>query len=236
MKKIIVGVLAFGLGFVASYYYKEQQTQILIAEAIQKTKDETPACEPEKIPPTKDECLPILTASDLKGWQEAQLSKVEQFLVTNDKIWHPAKDVSRATEVDTSLLKGAAGTYSLSLKFSDLPNMTASGTFEFKNLKSLTGINDLKINYLKKSRQQDEVFRYSMQNLTGEDFGTNKDEKAIHVIWMNTVKEEWPQFSHFAVSLPSEMKVKQKATVDLYALSDELQWQVVGEAILNRTR
>lgn len=236
MKKIILGVLAFGLGFGTSYFYSEQQAQVQIAEAIQKTKDETPACEPEKIPPTKDECLPILTASDIKNWQEAQVSKVDQFLVSNDKIWHPAKDTNRASELDAELLRGAAGTYALSLKFSDLPNITASGTFEFKNLKSLSGINDLKINYLKKSKHQDEVFRYSMQNITGEDFGTNKDEKTVHVIWMNTVKEEWPQFSHFAVSFPSEVTVKKKVTVDLYALTDDLQWQVVGEATLNRVK
>lgn len=82
-----------------------------------------------------------------------------------------------------------------------------------------------------------ESMSFSSTFENGRDVGFAKDGSGFYLVLKNSITEpEWIDYSDFAIFFPFDWSGRAQQTVDVYGLTEDLKWGVVGTATLHPAR
>jgi hypothetical protein len=182
------------------------------------------------------DCAPSFTPTAVADWQRDWNEKTAEFIHKNAAIWTAGAGGENSDRLERGILSLAAGRYALSVSVFATAQIEVSGSLDMTDAAKEGGRNRLVIKQKESSAPDAAAKSFATDLIAPRDFGTDRDNRAVHVIWPSTNPQDWPGYSHLSFSVPAQMQAGEEAHRALYGLFEDFTWKPIGEVKLTKRR
>lgn len=176
---------------------------------------------------TTTQCLAQLKPSDIDRWRTLWNQKVNEFVINNSVLWKTGESGS----MDLQALQSTLGQYKGRIQAGFDPNSETELEIQIDGDRGAVGI---KIKTPTTQGYSTSTCKTTLQSK--KDFGFDSNSHALNVLLPNCISGEWSKFSYLAFKLPIGLEIGKTTRLDMYALSEELNWLTIGSIELSRSK
>ncbi|HEY8278343.1 MAG TPA: hypothetical protein VIH99_01885 [Bdellovibrionota bacterium] len=184
--------------------------------------------------PEKKRILEDLTEEDIETWRKLRSDKIRDFLTSNQEYWHAGYDADKQKQpgrLDLNILKASLGKYECKFSY-EIRELKKKSTY--KLTLDLNGAEAGAKNSIRMEGGSAGSTNSMNTDFTWQYLGS--DGRDLNVVVYNSMMDEAAYASNFAFKLKGGMAIGEKFSTRFMALDQNLHWNELGTAEIQKVR